>query len=223
MGENELAPFRLHLSSFASRIDRWWRALPFKARVVLGIFLLAACWLGLRHALGAADSSLQLRVHHGFRSAQLTVQIDGHNRYCGKLVGYSKKKYAIFGQTVEGSLSEVFPVPSGAHQVVLKVEPDDGTIQEERIRGVFASGRTRELAVSARHSGLIMSWVQSWPAASPGQQTPSWFSKYAGSLTLTIAGSIASALTGFAMRELPGYLRSRQESAPKPTSQASIL
>ncbi len=40
-------------------------------------------------------------------------------------------------------------------------------------------------------------------------------SRYAGSFFLTIAGSIMSAITGLAIKELPARLRSTSGSAPK--------
>ena len=46
----------------------------------------------------------------------------------------------------------------------------------------------------------------------------SWFAHYASALFLTIGGSIVSAITGFALRELPGHIRSRQDSAVKAQS-----
>jgi hypothetical protein len=143
--------------------------------------------------------------------------------YSGKLVGYSKKKYALFGETVEGSLSQVFPVASGTHEVAVRVEPGDGTVQEEVTSGKFTSGAGRDLTVAAKRSGLTLSWQGETEAAIAeplNSPTPSWMSRYAGSLFLTIAGSIASAVTGFAIKELPGYLRSRQDSAEKASSQA---
>lgn len=207
------------------RTRQWLLALPFKAQIVLGVFLLAALLLALHTAFGSKDSTLHLRLQHGFRSAQLTVLIDHHKVYSGKLVGYSKKKYAVFGETVEGSLSQVFPVSSGTHDVLVRVEPGDGTVQEETVTGIFASGASRNLSVSARRSGLKLSLEgesETAPADAPAESSsPNWWSRYAGALFLTIAGSIASALTGFAIKELPGYFRTRQESTPKPSSEVT--
>jgi len=221
MEQNYSQQVRSKLAPFWSRTRQWLLALPFKAQTVLGIFLVAALSLALHTAFSGKDSSLHLRLQHGFRNAQLTVLIDGHKVYSGKLVGYSKKKYALFGETVEGSLSQVFPVSSGSHEVLVRVEPGDGTIQEENLSGVFLSGVGRDLSVSANRSRLSMSWAgeaQSLPAGEPTESSaPSWFSKYAGALLLTVVGSIASALTGFAIKELPGYLRTRQESMAKPS------
>ncbi len=222
MDQKQTVPFRSKLTPLFHRALQWLLALPFKAQIVLAIFLLAALLAALHTAFWSKSSSLHLRLQHGFRSAQLTVLIDGNKAYSGKLVGYSKKKYALFGETVEGSLSQVFPVSSGTHDVLVRVEPGDGTVQEETISGVFASGAGRELSVSARRSGLTLSWEGSSdiaPAEEPAEsQTPGWLSRYASALLLTIAGSIASALTGFAIKELPGYFRNRQASAAKPSS-----
>jgi hypothetical protein len=222
---DRFAQLRSQLAPFSTRTRQWLLALPFKAQIVLGIFLIAALLLALHTAVAAKDSSLHLRLQHGFRSAQLTVLIDGHKAYSGKLVGYPKKKYALFGEAVQGSLAEVFAVTSGNHEVLVRVEPGDGTIQEENLSGIFARGAGRNLSVTARHSGLTMSWAgesEAAPAEAPPElSSPSWFSKYAASLFLTVVGSIASALTGFAIKELPGYLRTRQESLPKASSPAS--
>jgi hypothetical protein len=219
MDQNQSAQLRLKLSHVWTKSRRWLLALPFKAQIVLAVFLLAALILALHTAFAGKNSSLHVRLQHGFRSAQLTILIDGHKVYSGKLVGYSKKKYALFGETVEGSLSQVFPVSSGTHEVLVRVEPGDGTIQEENASGIFADGVGRDLNVSARRSGLTMSWAgesEKAPAEAPSQATsPGWFTKYAGSLLLTVLGSIASALTGLAIKELPGYLRPKPEGVPK--------
>ncbi len=223
MEENQFAQLRPKLAPLWTRICRGLKSLP--AQIVLAISLLAALVLGFHIGLSRKDSSLHLRLQHGFRSAQVTILIDGHKVFSGKLVGYSKKKYALFGETVEGSLAQVFPVSSGMHDILVRIEPGDGTVQEENLSGAFTSGAGRTLSVSARHSGLIMSWAAgSDPVANqePAESSGAgWFAKYAGTLILTIVGSIASALTGFMVKELPGYLRNRQETSPKASSQAS--
>jgi hypothetical protein len=225
MEQNRFAQTRSKVTSFWSRSRQGLVALPYKARIVLAIFVLAALFLALHTALSGKDSSLHLRLQHGFRSAQLTVFVDGRRVYSGKIVGYSKKKYVLVGETIEGSLSQVFPVTSGNHNLLLRVESGDGTVQEETLSGVFVSGVGRTLSVSARHSGLKMSWVGESEAAltetAAESSNPSWFSKYVGSLFLAVVGSIASALTGLAIKELPGYLRTRQENVAKASSQSS--
>jgi hypothetical protein len=105
-------------------------------------------------------------------------------------------------------------VRSGQHNVRVRIEPDDAAMQEESISGDFTHSTERDLAVSARRSGLSLSW-QGTGSAPQTSSSFGWFSRYAGSFFLTIAGSIMSALTGFAIRELPARLRSTSGSAPK--------
>ena|SRR5215831_5217807 len=73
----------------------------------------------------------------------------------------------------------------------------------------------RDLSVSARQSDLSLSWLGT--STSPAETSSSfgWFSRYAGTFLLTIGGSIVSALTGYAIRELPARFRTASESAPK--------
>lgn len=42
-----------------------------------------------------------------------------------------------------------------------------------------------------------------------------WFSRYTGSLMMTVAGSIVSALAGYVIRELPKQIASRRGEAPE--------
>ena len=43
----------------------------------------------------------------------------------------------------------------------------------------------------------------------PQSPSPGWFQRYAGSLLLSIVGSIMSAFTGYAIRELPKKIAAR--------------
>jgi hypothetical protein len=65
-----------------------------------------------------------------------------------------------------------------------------------------------------------LSWQSGANAGQEAPSTPNWFERYAGSIILSIAGSIISALTGFAIREAPGYLRARK--AASQTSSPSL-
>ena len=117
--------------------------------------------------------------------------------------------------SVQGSLSEIIPVSSGRHNIRVRVEPEGAVTQEDAVNGSFLSNSERDLAVSARQSGLSLSWTGTTSAPVETPTSSGWLSRYAGSLFLTIAGSIISALTGFAIRELPGRFRPTGDSAPK--------
>src|SRR5881394_3876793 len=81
------------------------RGLPLKAWIVLILFLVAALFMGLHTAFAAKDSTLNLKVQHGFRSALLSVWIDGELAYSSKLTGTMKKKLGLIPESVQGNLS----------------------------------------------------------------------------------------------------------------------
>ena len=95
-------------------------------------------------------------------------------------------------------------------------------MQEDSISGDFSNHTERDLTVSARHSGLSISWQGTGTALVEASADFGWLSQYAGSLFLTITGSIISALAGYAIKELPERLRSASDSAPKTESRPSV-
>jgi len=191
--------------------------IPAKARVVLGLFLVAAVFMAIYTAITSKDSSLHLKVQHNFRTAQVSVWVDGDLAYSGKMTGSPKKKLGFIpSDAVQGSLSQIIPERSGHHSLRVRIEPEDAAMQEDSISGDFSSNSERDLSVSARRSQIALSWQGSGSTSAETSSSFAWLSRYAGSLLLTIAGSIMSALTGYAIRELPGRLRSTSESAPKP-------
>jgi hypothetical protein len=130
---------------------------PVKARVVLVLFLVAAFLMGVHTALTAKDSSLHLKLQHGFHNAQFSVWVDGDLAFTGKVSGSTRKKFGLIPtDLVQGSLSEIIPVPSGLHKVRVRIEPDDAAMQEDGISGDFSPNSESDLAVSARQSGLAV-------------------------------------------------------------------
>jgi hypothetical protein len=197
----------------------WLARLPAQARIILGLFLLAAVLMALHTASTGKDASLHLTLQHGFRSADLSLWVDGDLAYSGKLRGSTKKKFGLIPGSVYGRLSEVVPVSSGTHRIRVQVKGEDGSAQQDSVTGNFASNSERELSVSARPNGLSLAW-QASNASGPSSGS-GWFARYAGALCLTIGGSIISAITGFALRELPAHIRARQIDEPKVHSTAA--
>ena len=201
-----------------SRYARSWLGrLPAKARIMLALSLFAAVLLALHTALAGKDASLHLKIQHGFRSAQISVWVDGDLAYSGRLQGVQRKKFGLIPESVQGSLSEVVPVSSGTHRVRVQIDPEFGSAQQDDVTGNFIRDSERELLISAHGSGLALNWQPSdaMPQSSSGS---SWLGRYAGPLLLSIAGPIISALTGFVLKELPAHLRARQSVEPKPQS-----
>jgi hypothetical protein len=213
------AEFRLKASQLWMTTRTRLARTPATARVVLGLFLFAAVLMALHTAFAGKDSSLHLRVQHSFRSADISVAIDGSAVYSGKLRGSLRKKFGLIPDSIQGNLSEILPLASGAHQIRVRVVADDGTIQEDSTTADFPAHSERELSVTARRSAITLAWQSG--STSPSPSGSGWLERYAGTLFLTAAGSIISALTGFALKELPGHIRSRQSVEPKEQSAAA--
>jgi hypothetical protein len=85
--------------------------------------------------------------------------VDGDLAFFGKITGSTKKKFGLIPtDSVQGSLSQIIPVRSGQHDIRVRIEPDDAAMQEDSISGGFAHNSQRDLSVSARQSGLSLSW-----------------------------------------------------------------
>jgi len=216
MNREQIAQLRAKAALFYQDARQWAARVPVKARAVLVLFLVAALLMAVHTALTAKDASLHLKLQHGFHNAQVSVWVDGDLAYSGKVTGSTKKRFGLIPtDSVQGSLSQIIPVRSGPHKVRVRIEPDDATMQEDSISGDFAHSSERDLSVSARQSGLSLAWLGTSSAPAETSSTFGWFSRYAGSLLLTIGGSIMSALTGYAIRELPARFRSTADSTPK--------
>ena len=219
MDEQTTPDLRAKLAAARQKAREWAVRVPAKAWVVFGLFLVAAILMALHSAFLANDSTVRLKVQHSFRSAQLSVWVDGDRAYSGKLTGTLRKRFGLIPDSMQGNLSQTIAVPSGKHQVKVRVEPEDGEPAEDVINGDFSSNSQRTLSVVARRGDVSLSWASTGTAddaSSPAPSQPGWFSRYAGALIATIAGSIISALTGFALKELPGHIRARQQdAAPK--------
>lgn len=198
----------------ATRAAEIRRRVPAQTQIALGLILAVLSFVAIYTALTIRDSLLHLRVQHSYRSAQIAVFVDDDSVYSGKLTGVVRKKLGLFGETLQGSFAHEIPISSGAHRVRVQITSGDGTVQQESVVGEFAKKGERTLLVNARGGDLALRWQDGGVSASDssavGTSSSSWISRYATTLIMTIAGSIVSALTGFALRELPGYLKSRQ-------------
>ncbi len=191
------------------------RALPVKAWIVLGLFVVAALFMGLHTAFAAKDSTLHLKVQHGFRSALLSVWIDGELAYSSKLTGSMKKKLGLIPDSVQGNLAQTISLPSGNRELRIRVETPDGSVQEQTVGAEFVRNGERTLVVIARRTDFSMNWQDLPVQVAESASTLGWMARYTSTLLLTAAGSIISAITGYAIRELPKQIGSRQAETPK--------
>jgi hypothetical protein len=216
MNQESIAQLRAKAGSLYQQARLGIERVPVKARVLLGLFLVAALFMAIHTALTSKDANLHLKLQHSFRDAQLSVWVDGDLAFSGKVTGSTKKRFGLIPtDSVQGTLSQIIPVRSGHHSVRVRIEPDDAAMQEDSTSGDFARNTERELLVSARRSSLSLSWQGTTSSPVEASSSFAWFSRYAGSLFLTLAGSIMSALAGYAIRELPGRLRSTSDATAK--------
>jgi len=214
MNRQILAQLRSKAESVYQQARKWAARVPGKARIVLGLFLIAAVLMAVHTAFTAKDASLHLKVQHGFRDARVSLWVDDELAFSGRVTGSVKKRFGLIPtDLMQGSLSQIIPVRSGQHKVRVKIEPDDAAGQEDSVSGNFSSNAERTLLVTARHSSLLLSWQGSGGAPVETSSIFTWFSRYAGSFFLTITGSIMSAVAGHVLKELPGRLGSN--STPK--------
>ncbi len=179
--------------------------IPFMAGLALVIFLVA---FHVNRSIGAAN--LQVKMQHGFRSAEVSVWVDDQLTYTGK-TSAKKRRLHMLPATVQGTLVRTIQVPAGSHELRVRVHSSDGYDSTGRITGDFARNADMGLLIAAGKPGndLALSWVNG--AGLTAELGPVWYVKYAGSLLMTIAGSIISACTAFVIRELPNIARRSSE------------
>lgn len=196
---------------------------PLKLWIILALFSIAATLLAVHAAHADCSASLHLKVQHGFRNGDLSVWIDGQQACSDKLTGYVRKKFGLIPESVQGSLSRTVPLSPGNHEIRVHVSGDDGFNQEDTVSGEFVRNTERTLAVATHRGGVALAWQGETSAPAEASSGLAWLSRYAGTLLVTIAGSIISALTGFAVREVPAYIRKRENASDIPQDAALEL
>ena len=187
-----------------------------KAAVCAAAVILAAgfAW----YALSPASVDLRLSLHHPFRSADLTVTIDGSTAYSGQISAQSRKKLLLFDR-VDGLFSRSFSVAPGTHTVRLHIRSTALAYDQQAQRTLdVAAGRGGTLEVMAKNGAdLRLDW-QPVPPAGEGGRVPALLNTI-NSILLTLLGAVLSAIVGHYVQE---FLKSRRQpvaavSTPKPS------
>src|SRR5262245_27598390 len=77
------------------RVLQFSSGVPVKARIILGLFSVAAVFMAIYTAMTAKDASLHLKLQHEFRTAQVSVWVDDDLAYSGTITGSTKKKFGL--------------------------------------------------------------------------------------------------------------------------------
>src|ERR1700674_1038338 len=129
MDTGQMARIRAQATGSYEKSRAWVARLPAQTRIILGLFLLAAVLLALHTASSGKDASLHFTLQHGFRSADLSLWVDGDLAYSGKLRGSTKKKFGLIPGSVYGRLSEIVPVSAGTPHIRVGGREGDGATQ----------------------------------------------------------------------------------------------
>jgi len=194
-----LADARALLASALSRLSP-------KARFALGLAFLAMVLLGICAFLSLPSATLKLVCRHDFRSADITVSIDGAVVHTDTVTGAVRKRFGVLEKT-EGTYTRTLLVGSGRHLVEVRLRAP-GYDHTRSIPGDFIRGKESVLSLDSGRD-LSLAWRSAGGgagAADAAGASPSWF-KYAGSVLMTIFGSIVSASMGVLVQD---FLRARK-------------
>lgn len=194
------------LAGARARLSNAVSVLSPTARFALGLAFLAAVLLGISALLSLPSATLKLVCRHDFRSADITVSIDGEIVHTDTVTGAVRKRFGVLEKT-EGTYTRTLPVGSGRHLVEVRLRAP-GYDHTRSIPGDFSRGKESTLSVDSGRD-LSLSWRGAGggaSAAEPAASSSSWF-KYAGSVLMTIFGSIVSASIGVLVQD---FLRARK-------------
>lgn len=196
------------MGSFFSSVWRGYRALPRRVHLLLYSGILIVVAFGGYSIFFAESAKLRIVCQHNFRSAELSVWVDGKARYHGTINTTSKKRLGVF-QTSQGSVSKVFLVPAGSHTVQVQVSaPNEGFLQSQSTTAELYDKRETVLIINAgRRTPLSVSVLS---AAGPGEQTQSSSGsapKLGSSILFAVLWSTISATIGFLVQE---FLRAQK-------------
>jgi hypothetical protein len=185
------------------------RHLSPKARLALALGFVAAVLLGISAYLLLPSASLKLVCRHDFRSAELTVSIDGEVVLRDTVTGAVKKLWGVLEKT-EGTYTRILPVSAGKHVVQVRMR-GTGYDRARTIAGEFPRGREATLGIDSGRD-LILAWRGTAAAPEPAAGGGSWF-RYAASVLMTIMGSVVSASIGVLVQD---FIRSRKAGLGRP-------
>ena len=185
---------------------RLLRKIPRKAYLIALLLVAAIALFSWRFSILGETATLKLKVQHSFKTADMTVFIDGEARYSGKLSGTPKRRFG-FRNNAEGSFSHTFHLHPGSHLVRVQVKSPDGYNETNEVSMEIGPEKERMLTVTADRRAANLKMAAQTPEAVATQATPSWYQSYFTSLSLTLSGTVVSMLFGYLIQQLLGLFR----------------
>jgi hypothetical protein len=178
------------------KMPRWTRI---GAITILLVFALAAVY-----AFSPTETArLQIICQHNFRSAQLSVLVDGAQVYGGGL--NTKKRLGILpkgGLGVE-TFSKVISVPTGRHVVQVRINaPGEGFDQARSAAADFTPERESIISINAtRRNALAVSLEGASVVSASTASEPHAIPKSGITILFSILGTMLSASISFLVQE----------------------
>ena len=200
----------------AAAPSRWsalqlrFRKMPLWTRYGAITLLLIAAIFAVYAAVPAEQAHLQIICQHSFRSAQLSVLVDGSVVYSNNVNVASKKRLGILpkGQSGPDIFSKVIDVPTGKHVVQVRISaPGEEFDQVRSAVADFTSDResilqinaTRRNALTVNFEGASSSTTAPLAASSASESHP--LPKGGITIVFSILGTMLSASISFLVQE----------------------
>jgi hypothetical protein len=219
-----LAPAQDHAEQIQTNVSvpdaaapsRWralqlhFRKMPLWTRYGAITLLLIAAIFAVYAAVPAEQAHLQIICQHSFRSAQLSVLVDGSVAYSNNVNVASKKRLGILpkGQSGPEIFSKVIDVPTGKHVVQVRISaPGEGFDQVRSAAADFTSDHesilqinaTRRNALAVNFEGASSSTTAPLAASSASESHP--LPKGGITIVFSILGTMLSASISFLVQE----------------------
>jgi hypothetical protein len=210
----------------AAAPSRWralrlgFRKMPLWTRYGAITILLIAIIFVVYAAIPIEEAHLQLICQHNFRSAQLSVLVDGSVVYSSNVNVAAKKRLGILpkGQSGPEIFSKLIDVPTGRHVVQIRMSaPDDGFDQARSAAADFTSDRESILQVNAtRRNTLAVNFdgATTSAVATNASSTPDSHPLPKNGITIvfSILGTMLSASISFLVQEFWRSHKNRMSS-----------
>src|SRR6478672_6216981 len=196
-------------TSRSSALRTRFRKMPVWTRYGAITVLLIAAIFAVYAAMPAEQAHLQIICQHSFRSAQLSVLVDGSIVYSNNVNVASRKRLGILpkGQSGPEIFSKLIDVPTGKHVVQIHISaPAEGFDQARSAAADFTSDRESILQVNAtRRNALAVSFdgATTSAAATNASSTPDSHPLPRNGITIvfSILGTMLSASISFLVQE----------------------
>jgi hypothetical protein len=135
-----------------------FRKMPLWTRYGAVTVLLIAIIFGVYAAIPVEQAHLQIICQHSFRSAQLSVLVDGSAVYTSNVNVASKKRLSILSKGQSGAevFSRLIDVPTGRHVVQVHINAsDEGFDQARSAAADFAPDRESILQINATRRNTL--------------------------------------------------------------------